>query len=211
MSNFRAPTSTLTHSLCIIAAFSPSTLATALPSLWTTQSAHSPASMLQNNTAKKALQCLPRARRFSSTPAPAAISPYRQPAPSTAQTPGKRNVSDSSKRSAQAAQTAQRTVPSPAFNRTDETRYKDVQPLQPFRQPEMDHSFVGMTGGEIFHEMMLRQGVEHVCTFNAPSPPPVESRRMLRRERSWLPRRRDPARLRCDLQQQALQLHPTAA
>jgi acetolactate synthase-1/2/3 large subunit len=28
----------------------------------------------------------------------------------------------------------------------------------------MDHSFVGMTGGEIFHEMMLRQGVKHICT-----------------------------------------------
>lgn len=125
-------------------------------------------SMLQNNTAKKALQCLPRARRFSSTPAPAAISPYRQQAPSKQQTQSKRNVSDTAKRSApaaQQAQTAQRTVPSPAFNRTDEARQKDVQPLQPFRQPEMDHSFVGMTGGEIFHEMMLRQGVEHVCTY----------------------------------------------
>ena len=40
---------------------------------------------------------------------------------------------------------------------------RDVQPLQPFRQPEMDHSFVGMTGGQIFHEMMLRHGVKHVC------------------------------------------------
>jgi hypothetical protein len=27
----------------------------------------------------------------------------------------------------------------------------------------MDHTFVGMTGGEIFHEMMLRQGVKHIC------------------------------------------------
>jgi acetolactate synthase-1/2/3 large subunit len=29
----------------------------------------------------------------------------------------------------------------------------------------MDHSFVGMTGGQIFHEMMLRHGVKHVCTW----------------------------------------------
>lgn len=29
----------------------------------------------------------------------------------------------------------------------------------------MDHSFVGMTGGEIFHEMMLRQGVKHVFGY----------------------------------------------
>ena len=28
-----------------------------------------------------------------------------------------------------------------------------------------DDRFVGMTGGEIFHEMMLRQGVKHVCKF----------------------------------------------
>jgi acetolactate synthase-1/2/3 large subunit len=56
-------------------------------------------------------------------------------------------------------------VPSPAFNR-DDSRLRDVHPLQPFRQqPEMDHSFVGMTGGQIFHEMMLRHGVKHVCTF----------------------------------------------
>jgi len=27
------------------------------------------------------------------------------------------------------------------------------------------HSFIGMTGGAIFHEMMLRQGVKHVCTL----------------------------------------------
>lgn len=24
---------------------------------------------------------------------------------------------------------------------------------------------VGMSGGEIFHEMMLRQGVKHVCEY----------------------------------------------
>lgn len=27
---------------------------------------------------------------------------------------------------------------------------------------------VGMSGGEIFHEMMLRQGVKHVCEFSVP-------------------------------------------
>ena len=29
----------------------------------------------------------------------------------------------------------------------------------------MDHSFVGLSGGEIFHEMMLRQGVKHICKY----------------------------------------------
>ncbi|KAK4547739.1 Acetolactate synthase, mitochondrial [Oleoguttula mirabilis] len=115
---------------------------------------------------RKALQCLPRARRFSSTPAAAGVSPYNRAAQSQTPHTSKRNVSDTSKRSAQAAAATapQRTVPSPAFNR-DETRHRDVQPLQPFRQPEMDHSFVGKTGGEIFHEMMLRQGVKHVFGY----------------------------------------------
>ena len=30
----------------------------------------------------------------------------------------------------------------------------------------MDDSFVGLSGGQIFHEMMLRQGVKHVCTWS---------------------------------------------
>lgn len=60
------------------------------------------------------------------------------------------------------AQASRRPLPSPAFNR-DEMRMRDVQPLQPFKQQEMDHSFVGMKGGEIFHEMMLRHNVKHVC------------------------------------------------
>ncbi|KAF2723134.1 acetolactate synthase [Polychaeton citri CBS 116435] len=128
--------------------------------------------MLQQQTARKALQSLPRARRFSSTPAAAAVSPYRAtPKPATqsqAQAQAaRRNVSATAKTNAQAAaaQTAQRTVPSPAFNRDDGGRYANVQPLQPYKQPEMDHSFVGMTGGEIFHEMMLRQGVKHVFGY----------------------------------------------
>lgn len=31
-------------------------------------------------------------------------------------------------------------------------------------------SFVGLTGGEIFHEMMLRQGVKHICKFQKSFP-----------------------------------------
>jgi len=123
--------------------------------------------MLSAQPARKALQCLPRARQFSSTPAAAAVSPYayKRAAQSQTQQPTRRNVSDTAKRPAQAAAATspQRAVPSPAFNRSDDSRLRDVQPLQPFRQPEMDHSFVGMKGGEIFHEMMLRQGVKHIC------------------------------------------------
>lgn len=124
-----------------------------------------PVTMLQGRVAKKAVQCVPQTRCFSSTPIPAAVSPYRRALPSQSQPASKRNVSDTPKRAAQAATApaTQRPVPSPAFNRED-TRYRDVQPLQPFRQPEMDHSFIGMSGGQIFHEMMLRHGVKHVCT-----------------------------------------------
>ncbi|KAI6803816.1 Acetolactate synthase catalytic subunit [Hortaea werneckii] len=123
--------------------------------------------MLSAQPAKKAIQSLPRARRFSSTPAPAAVSPYKRSTQSQTQQATRRNVSASSKQSAQAqaATAPQRAVPSPAFNRDDQNRMRDVQPLQPFRQPEMDHSFVGMKGGEIFHEMMLRQGVKHVFGY----------------------------------------------
>ena len=121
------------------------------------------ATMLQANAAKRAVQCLPRARPFSTAPAQAAISPYRQTTQAQTKAPSKRNVSDTATRSAQAATApgTQRPVPSPAFNREDQ--FKDVQPLQPFRQPEMDHSFIGMTGGQIIHEMMLRHGVKHIC------------------------------------------------
>lgn len=28
------------------------------------------------------------------------------------------------------------------------------------------HRLVGKTGGEIFHEMMLRKGVKHICMYN---------------------------------------------
>lgn len=70
-----------------------------------------------------------------------------------------------------------RAVPSPAFNRQDAQRYNDISPLQPFRQPEMDHSFVGMNGGQIFHEMMLRHGVKHVCE-SFPIPPLSTNKRL---------------------------------
>ncbi|KAJ2265177.1 Acetolactate synthase, mitochondrial, partial [Coemansia sp. RSA 451] len=41
----------------------------------------------------------------------------------------------------------------------------NAQPLQRSTEKEYDDSFVGMTGGEIFHEMMLRHGVEKVFGY----------------------------------------------
>ncbi|KAK4929466.1 Acetolactate synthase, mitochondrial, partial [Elasticomyces elasticus] len=119
---------------------------------------------MQANTPRRALQSLAfaRPRRFSTTAPAAALSPYHK----TPQAQSRKNVPETSRRgqSTAAATSPARAVPSPAFNR-QESRYNDVQPLQPYRQPEMDHSFVGMKGGEIFHEMMLRQGVKHVFGY----------------------------------------------
>ncbi|KAF2098076.1 acetolactate synthase mitochondrial precursor [Rhizodiscina lignyota] len=111
-------------------------------------------------------------RNFSSTTPAAALSPYRK----TTQANTSKTTTDATKRgqSTTATSTATQTrsttapetrpVPSPAFNR-DDTRRSDVQPLRPYRQPEMDHSFVGMTGGQIFHEMMLRHDVKHIFGY----------------------------------------------
>lgn len=63
-----------------------------------------------------------------------------------------------------AAQPAERPVPSPAFNRDD-----PAPQVASRYAPQMDHSFVGMKGGEIFHEMMLRHGVKHICTLRTQS------------------------------------------
>jgi acetolactate synthase-1/2/3 large subunit len=64
-------------------------------------------------------------------------------------------------------------VPSPAFNR-DDARLDRLQPLAR-GEPTLDHSFVGMNGGQIFHEMMLRHGVEHICTMHCHSHCPRET------------------------------------
>lgn len=75
-----------------------------------------------------------------------------------------------------------RTKPSPSFNTASRN---NVEPLAdkpvdmdesyvPIRPPRTSlergknyvnslYRFIGKTGGEIFHEMMLRQKVEHIC------------------------------------------------
>ncbi|PYH43318.1 acetolactate synthase catalytic subunit [Aspergillus saccharolyticus JOP 1030-1] len=56
-----------------------------------------------------------------------------------------------------------RPIPSPAFNQ--EPHRNEVSPLQNRQVPELDDSFVGLSGGEIFHEMMLRLGVKHIFGY----------------------------------------------
>ncbi|KAI0382009.1 acetolactate synthase [Hypomontagnella monticulosa] len=79
----------------------------------------------------------------------------------------RKNVPTGVRSQATAAQsTAQaRDVPAPAFNTADTKDRSHVQPLVNPKAPEMDESFIGKTGGEIFHEMMLRRGVQHVFGY----------------------------------------------
>lgn len=58
-----------------------------------------------------------------------------------------------------------RAKPSPAFNAGESKDKGHVQPLVNPRQSETDEPFIGKTGGEIFHEMMLRQGVKHIFGY----------------------------------------------
>jgi acetolactate synthase-1/2/3 large subunit len=58
-----------------------------------------------------------------------------------------------------------RDIPAPAFNTADTKDQSHVQPLVNSGAPEMDESFVGKTGGEIFHEMMLRHNVKHIFGY----------------------------------------------
>ncbi|KAF7511648.1 Acetolactate synthase, mitochondrial [Endocarpon pusillum] len=97
-------------------------------------------------------------RPFSSSPAALAVSSHRRTLPKT--------ITEASKRTqaTAAAPTSQtRPIPSPAFNQ--DYRRNDVSPLQNRQLPEMDDSFIGLSGGEIFHEMMLRLGVKHVFGY----------------------------------------------
>ncbi|OTB08718.1 hypothetical protein M426DRAFT_316737 [Hypoxylon sp. CI-4A] len=79
----------------------------------------------------------------------------------------KKNLASGIRNQATSAQsTAQiREAPAPAFNAAEGKDQSHVQPLVNPRVPEMDESFIGKTGGEIFHEMMLRRGVKHVFGY----------------------------------------------
>ncbi|KAL1978519.1 hypothetical protein VTN31DRAFT_1378 [Thermomyces dupontii] len=111
--------------------------------------------MMRFKSSQSALRTLPArrppargARQFSSTFPAAANAPH---------------TSKRSQSTATAPASSTRPVPSPAFNH--DAQRNAVPPLVNPRQPEYDDSFVGLTGGEIFHEMMLRQGVKHIFGY----------------------------------------------
>ncbi|OIW32219.1 acetolactate synthase [Coniochaeta ligniaria NRRL 30616] len=96
-------------------------------------------------------------RSLTTSPAVSAITTSRK-VPSTV-----RNQATSAAANSAAAEA--RPTPSPSFNPSDSKTRHHVQPLVNPRQGEMDESFIGKTGGEIFHEMMLRQGVKHIFGY----------------------------------------------
>ncbi|OJJ51493.1 hypothetical protein ASPZODRAFT_57104 [Penicilliopsis zonata CBS 506.65] len=108
-----------------------------------------------SNSAMRALHCqryLASARRpFSSSLAAATPSAHR-----SIQT-SKRN------QSTVAAASDARPRPSPAFNQ--DPQRNEASPLHNRQLSELDDSFVGLSGGEIFHEMMLRLGVKHIFGY----------------------------------------------
>ncbi|KAA6416212.1 MAG: acetolactate large biosynthetic type [Lasallia pustulata] len=125
--------------------------------------------MMRPQPARNALRALRRhqtsctqpSHPFSTTPAAAAVLPHRRSGPSSVNS--SKDVVRRDQSTAAATATQSRPVPSPAFNR-DEGR-NEIHPLQNAQMPAMDDSFVGLSGGEIFHEMMLRQGVKHVFGY----------------------------------------------
>ncbi|KAJ9162135.1 Acetolactate synthase [Coniochaeta hoffmannii] len=96
-------------------------------------------------------------RSLTTSPAVSAITTSRK-VPSTV-----RNQATSAAANSPAAEV--RPKPSPSFNPHDAKTRHHVQPLVSPRQSEMDESFIGKTGGEIFHEMMLRHGVKHIFGY----------------------------------------------
>ncbi|RPB23789.1 acetolactate synthase I/II/III large subunit [Terfezia boudieri ATCC MYA-4762] len=123
--------------------------------------------MLRNSTLKAARAVARRnvqTQQFSTTPQISAISPY-----SRNSTPGSTKSAYPTPRNQSTAATATRPIPSPAFNAeptTSEaaTAVSSISPLQK-KAPLMDESFVGLSGGEIFHEMMLRHNVKHIFGY----------------------------------------------
>ncbi|KAH7241599.1 thiamine diphosphate-binding protein [Fusarium tricinctum] len=105
--------------------------------------------MLRTRQAAKAFRAVAHTRSFTTTSALATTRTSQKVA-------SQRNQST-------AAAAPVRDIPSPGFN--VEKNQNNVQPLVNPRKSDMDESFIGKTGGEIFHEMMLRHGVKHIFGY----------------------------------------------
>jgi acetolactate synthase-1/2/3 large subunit len=105
--------------------------------------------MLRTRQAAKAIRAVAHTRSFTTTSAVASIQTSKKVA--------------STRNQSTAAAAPARDIPSPGFN--VEKNQNNVQPLVNPRKNDMDESFIGKTGGEIFHEMMLRHGVKHIFGY----------------------------------------------
>ncbi|GAP86025.1 putative acetolactate synthase I II III large subunit [Rosellinia necatrix] len=115
--------------------------------------------MLRSRQAVRAVRALAQTSRqnqryFTASPLASAVQ-------ATTRSPGAAR----SQTTAAQSNPQSRDIPSPAFNAVDAKDRSHVQPLVGSNAPEMDESFIGKTGGEIFHEMMLRHGVKHIFGY----------------------------------------------
>ncbi|KAL6815421.1 thiamine diphosphate-binding protein [Trichoderma sp. SZMC 28013] len=108
--------------------------------------------MLRNRPTRKATRALGQARAWT-TPPTATLAQSKLPATQRTKATARTSAAPQA-----------RPVPSPAFNLEPESR-RHVQPLANRSKPEMDESFIGKTGGEIFYEMMLRHDVKHIFGY----------------------------------------------
>ncbi|KAJ3481536.1 hypothetical protein NLJ89_g12203 [Agrocybe chaxingu] len=80
-----------------------------------------------------------------------------------------RNISRTTVVKAEPAPTA-RPTPAPGFQQIPTPSNTRLPPPHiegpgPAPNAALDHSFVGLSGGQIFHEMMLRHGVKHIFGY----------------------------------------------
>lgn len=120
--------------------------------------------MLATRNPKGVLRALANTRQFSTSSSLAVLPSHRPPKTPSSSKDASAESPRREQSTAAAPAVQPRATPSPAFNQ-DRSRFNNVQPLQPYRPQEMDHSFLGMKGGEIFHEMMLRQKVKHIFGY----------------------------------------------
>lgn len=115
--------------------------------------------MLRTRQASRAVKALAQTSRCQhralSTPAKTAGTAVNQKAPAGVRTQA----------TAATSHAMPRESPSRGLSAADPKDQSHVQPLVNPRAPEMDESFIGKTGGEIFHEMMLRRGVKHIFGY----------------------------------------------
>ncbi|OKP00802.1 Acetolactate synthase catalytic subunit, mitochondrial [Penicillium subrubescens] len=113
--------------------------------------------MMPLRPSKTALRALHLQRQLASGRRPFSTSFVASAASTHRSSPQKRAQSTAT------ATSNSRPVPSPAFNQ--EPHRNEISPLQNRQLPELDESMVGMSGGEIFHEMMLRLDVKQIFGY----------------------------------------------